>query len=176
MLGLTPTILATLGSTTAETAMLSIFARRSILAFLLAAGSPAVFPMRPFEYRNVVKTEQDRTGRFHPPFVGPKKQLLIVLIEYILAGMAVTNVATLGYELGIRSPSAFSAETIYLPLLWSFLCIPIHFFGTAALYNATKPHRRQRNLFGPWSPQVREQHYFVATILKQYCRKNDYHE
>ena len=48
LLGLLPTILYTLSSTTAETALLSLVARRPLLTLLLSAGSPAAAPLRPF--------------------------------------------------------------------------------------------------------------------------------
>ena len=60
LLGLTPTIFATLGSNTAESAALSIVARRPLLAFILAAGSTAVTPLRPFQYPDPAELLQAR--------------------------------------------------------------------------------------------------------------------
>ena len=51
-LGLMPTILTFLGSTTAEVALLS--RRRPLLALLIACGSPAVNPIPTSVYRNPV--------------------------------------------------------------------------------------------------------------------------
>ncbi len=56
--------------------------------------------------------------------------------------MAIANVATLGYEVGTTAPRDFSSETIYLPILWSFLSIVIHLFGTSTLYAGIKPLKK----------------------------------
>jgi len=56
--------------------------------------------------------------------------------------MAITNVATLGYEIGTTAVCDFSSETMYLPLLWSFLSIVIHLFGTSTLYAGIKPLKK----------------------------------
>jgi hypothetical protein len=63
LLGLTPTILAAVGSSTDETAVLFTLSKRPLLAIFLAGGSPAVFPMRSFEYQDPIKLLRERRGR-----------------------------------------------------------------------------------------------------------------
>jgi hypothetical protein len=53
LLGLTPFILASLGSNTTELALIS--SRRPILAILLVLGSPSVNPIRTFAYPNLAE-------------------------------------------------------------------------------------------------------------------------
>lgn len=53
LLGLLPTTLSLIGSNTVETGVLAL--RRPFLATLLAAGTPAVVPMRMFDYDDPVK-------------------------------------------------------------------------------------------------------------------------
>jgi hypothetical protein len=52
LLGLTPTILATLGRSTEETSTLSVTGKRPFLALFLAAGSPATAQMRAFDFKD----------------------------------------------------------------------------------------------------------------------------
>lgn len=65
VLGLLPTTLGLAGSTTTETGMLSL--RRPLLAFLLAAGAPAVNPIRTFEYRDPMTMLRARAGTWRVP-------------------------------------------------------------------------------------------------------------
>ena len=62
LLGLTPTILAAVGSSAEETAMLFILSKRPLLAVFLAGGSPAVFPMRSFEDQDPIGLLKKRPG------------------------------------------------------------------------------------------------------------------
>lgn len=48
IMGLTPTLLASLGPSVAETSLLS--AHRPLLSFLISLGAPAVYPMRVFDF------------------------------------------------------------------------------------------------------------------------------
>ena len=60
LLGLLPTTLSLVGSSTIETGLLAL--RRPALAGLLAAGAPAVSPIRTFEYcdpKDILRTHGD---------------------------------------------------------------------------------------------------------------------
>ncbi|KAF7502655.1 hypothetical protein GJ744_005391 [Endocarpon pusillum] len=65
-LGLMPTILTFLGSSTAETVLLS--RRRPLLAFLIASGSPSVNPLRTFVYPNPIKELMKIEGHLAPTY------------------------------------------------------------------------------------------------------------
>jgi hypothetical protein len=138
LLGLTPTILAAVGSSAEETAMLFILSKRPLLAVFLAGGSPAVSPMRSFEDQNPIGLLKRRLGRLHPPRLSNKGQLAIMVLEYIIALAAVANVVTVAYDLGMQVSSSFAPETTYLPLLWAVLNLAIHTSGAVALYLRVK--------------------------------------
>jgi len=69
LLGLIPTILALLGSTTPELSLLS--SRRPFLAFLLSIGSPVVNPVRAFMYHDPVVALQ-KGQQYHSAHKTPK--------------------------------------------------------------------------------------------------------
>jgi hypothetical protein len=138
LLGLTPTILAAVGSSAEETAMLFILSKRPLLAVFLAGGSPAVFPMRSFEDQDPIGLLQERPGRLYPPRLSNKGQLAIMVLEYVIALAAVANVVTVAYDLGMQVSSSFAPETTYLPLLWAVLNLAIHTSGAVALYLRVK--------------------------------------
>ena len=133
-LGLMPTILTFLGSTTAETALLS--RRRPMLSFLIACGSPAVNPLPTFVYQDPVAGLKAREGRLLPPFLSelsPWQALCIVTAEYLIILAAMANVITGSYWAGLWTINAFACTHTYLPLLWVVLTIFIHLFGMLAL-------------------------------------------
>ncbi|KAI9764471.1 MAG: hypothetical protein M1840_008397 [Geoglossum simile] len=134
LLGLTPTILAAVGSSAYETSLLFIIAKRPFLALCLSIGSPAVFPIRSFDYRDPIGALKEREGRLHPPRFPFGKGVVVVIIEYAVALASIANVATLSYQLGIQAPCTFAPQLTYLPLLWAVLGVSIHISGAFALY------------------------------------------
>lgn len=133
VLGLTPGLLACLGSPTDETSILSICGRRPFLALCLSAGSPAVVPLRLFQYRNVAEILDQRPGRLKPVFYRLPGELFIYIAEYIIVFAAIANVVCLGYELGSRVVLIFAPELTYLVLLWIFLGVVPHMVAAVAL-------------------------------------------
>ncbi|KAB8273842.1 hypothetical protein BDV30DRAFT_238369 [Aspergillus minisclerotigenes] len=134
LLGLLPTILSLAGSSTAETGLLA--QRRPFLAFLLAAGAPAVSPIRTFDYRDplqVVCTSSDSV-RLLPALQSRRTwRFAIILIQYLLAASAVVNVAHTSWQLGVQTLCSFSTETTFHPLLWTFSALIIHILGAIAV-------------------------------------------
>lgn len=134
LLGLTPTILSLVGSSTAETSILAL--RRPVLAFLLGAGSPSVNPLRSFEYwdpvRGILKRHEEHndSGSMHP---GTRARVTISILEYLVALAAVANVTELAWRLGVQTICAFSADSTYEQFIWTYIAILIHLGGCMAL-------------------------------------------
>jgi hypothetical protein len=102
LLGVTPPILATLGASTEELAMLSVIGRRPFLGVLLAFGSPAVYMDRVFDFRQPEKVLAHHRGGYHPYTPGTTfKKRLLVGFQYLLALGAVANIAVLNWQLGV---------------------------------------------------------------------------
>ncbi|KAE8140110.1 hypothetical protein BDV38DRAFT_280575 [Aspergillus pseudotamarii] len=131
LLGLLPTILSLAGSSTVETGLLA--QRRPFLALLLAAGAPAVSPIRTFEYRDPL---QLLCGSSNSIQLLPALQnwgiwrFAIIPIQYLLAMGAVANVAHTSWQLGIQTLCSFSTETTFHPLLWTFSALILDILGT----------------------------------------------
>jgi hypothetical protein len=132
VLGLLPTTLGLVGSTTMEVGLVAL--RRPFLAFLLAAGAPAVSPIRTFDYVDPKELLQKKPGSVKIFSMGPIKKLAIALLQYVVAAAAVLNLAIVSYELCIRTVCSIAAQTAYMPALWAFLAIAVHFFGSWSVY------------------------------------------
>jgi len=124
VLGLTPSILQPLASTTGELALLSL--RRPILAFLLGAGSPIVSPTRLMEFEDPAKLLMGQRRKRLAGGSFPQRWFLISAIQYVLACGCIANVGILAYELGVHAAVMFSPESVYLVALWSALVAVAH--------------------------------------------------
>jgi len=135
MLGVTPTIVALLGASTEEVCLLALIGRRRLLGLLLASASPSIYTNRAFEYRNAGDILRDRLGREH---ITSSLQLnwrrTIVVFEYIFAIAALANVATVSWELGVKSINAINPTSTLMPMLWSLLAIPAHLAGAVVFH------------------------------------------
>jgi hypothetical protein len=134
VLGLLPTIIALLGSTTPELSLLS--SRRPLLAFLLSIGSPTVNPVRTFKYHDPVLALQEGRSKAirHTKF----QSSLIVLLQYLALTAAVTNVWTVTWQLAQKTIMNISCGSLYLETLWVGFAVVVHFFGTIAFATRSK--------------------------------------
>src|SRR2546423_5526073 len=127
LLGLLPTTLGFVGSTAVEIGLVAL--RRLLLALLLAAGAPAVSPIRTFDYVDPKDLLEKKPGTAKVFSIGPTVKPALALLQYFVALLAVLNLAFVSYEICIRTICSFSPETAYMPALWAFLAVAIHFFG-----------------------------------------------
>lgn len=102
ILGVTPPILATLGASTDELAMLSVVGRRPLLSLLISFGNPSVYMERVFDFRQPERMLQRSRGRYRPyrPETTFKRGVLAAL-QYLIAIGSAANVATLSWQLGV---------------------------------------------------------------------------
>ena len=133
LLGLTPTMLAVLGPSTEETSVLFVVGRRPFLALCLAAGSPAVFPMRSFDGQDPLNILKERQGRLRPPQIQGIHENVIMIVQYAVTIGAITNIAMVSKQLGVSVISNFAPHSTYLVLLWAFLILLLHCSGSFAL-------------------------------------------
>ncbi|KAK6337263.1 hypothetical protein TWF730_002669 [Orbilia blumenaviensis] len=159
VLGLTPGILAAFGSDVPELATLSVIGRRRFLALSLSLGSPAVNPLRLFEYRGFSEILGDRQGRLKPRFFNLYIESLILVIEFVIVFGAIVNNIILGYELGIKTVASFAPHHTFLPLLWILLAAVPHIaarMGLSCLVVVKSVKRRMvfrnhiQKWFAPW--------------------------
>ncbi|KAJ5176532.1 uncharacterized protein N7482_002409 [Penicillium canariense] len=133
-LGLMPTILTFLGSSTAEVALLS--RRRPLLAVMIALGSPAVNPLPTFVYPNPVADLKEREGRLllnHLSALSNFRAAILILTEYLIVIAAIVNVTTASYYTGLWTITNISCSTTWYPIVWVFVTICLHLMGMLSL-------------------------------------------
>lgn len=165
-LGLMPTILTFLGSSTSETALLS--RRRPLLSFLIACGSPAVRPLPTFIYQDPVAGLKAREGRLLPrlfPRLSTFQAAIIVLAEYILILAAMANVFTASYYMGIWTINTFACPNTFNPILWVGLTVLIHLLGMFALALRTETMRDSESRPSIWARISERVRYEIKPCL-----------
>ncbi len=131
LLGIMPFALSVLGSSSEESALLYVIARRPVLTTLLLAGAPVVVALRPFEYKDPVGILRAREGRFYSLTMGPS--WLVLLLEYAVALAAVANVAHATYGLSVGVTTMILPDARYLPGLWAGSGVLVHAVGALCL-------------------------------------------
>ncbi|KAI0144753.1 hypothetical protein BJ166DRAFT_538973 [Pestalotiopsis sp. NC0098] len=132
LLGILPTILSLAGSTTVEIGLLS--QRRPVLAFLLPVGSPAISPLRSFEYRNILEDlHHQKVTPNHKP-IHSALSMGVSFLQYLVAIGAIANLIYVSWQLCVSTLCSFLPDSNILPALWIILAVPIHFVGSLALW------------------------------------------
>ena len=165
-LGLMPTILTFLGSSTTETALLS--RRRPLLSFLIACGSPAVNPLPTFIYQDPVAGLKAREGRLLPqvfPRLSAFQAAIIVLAEYVLVLAAMVNVIMGSYYMGLWTINTVSCPNTFLPILWVGLTVLIHLGGMLALALRTETTRDTRSRQSLWARMSERMGYEISPCV-----------
>lgn len=130
LLGLLPTILSLAGSSTVEVGLVAL--RRPLLALLLGMASPAVNPLRTFEYGTPAKIMSREDYSAQGPTIPVYLRALVSGMQYALALAAIYNVATVTYSLSIRTYS-ITNPNVPTVLIWMCLAIFIHILGAVVL-------------------------------------------
>jgi hypothetical protein len=153
LLGLTPTILAVLGSTTTEIGLLS--SRRPLLSFFLSVGAPVINPRRLFEDANLEDILKKRkTRRAFPRTIKGKAPLMVTLIEYLLVLASIANLVEVTYELGYKTVSlGGDCSARWNFLVWAFVPCSIHLFS-AILFALVFRIREKRGGRSGWGTVV----------------------
>ncbi|RDW58746.1 hypothetical protein BP6252_13222 [Coleophoma cylindrospora] len=141
VLGLTPTLLSTLGPSLGESAMLSF--QRPGLSLLLSLGAPAIWPPRILAYEDplLVLEKSPLTSRFLGnlwPRGQRQHQRLISVLEYILALAAIGNVIYVSLELGWKSVLSWKCEWSFFPVAWTLVPAGIHILNALAFWLTPK--------------------------------------
>jgi hypothetical protein len=102
---------------------------------LLAAGSPAVFVYRSFEYTRAIGDLHER--HMERPTFWLRADTAIMLLEFIIAAASIANVAEFAWQLAAEAIFSLLPNTPYVAVLWVFLGMIIHMFGALALFLRT---------------------------------------
>ncbi|KAH7142726.1 hypothetical protein B0J13DRAFT_444933 [Dactylonectria estremocensis] len=147
ILGLAPALLQQLSPTYADTAELAIC--RPVLAFMIAAGSPAVGLMDPSNCINIVKKLEDKPKQGASDeqdyarieegckWTDDLAPTIIWVFEYVLAAVAIANSLHLAYSLGVWAVCSFAPSNTTLPSVWCISAVLVHLFGWLVLDGMT---------------------------------------
>jgi hypothetical protein len=131
VLGLTPTILSSLGPSIAEIALLS--SQRPFLSLLLAMGAPVTYSSRFLQFENPI----DLLGRPERSSIlkgrrGPLRfAVALALLQYVFAALAILNLIAASVELGRKTVLSWRCSVSWLPLMWAVT--PIACYAPAVL-------------------------------------------
>ena len=104
MLGLMPTIVAYVGPTVGEIALIS--ARRPVLGVLITLGAPSAYAMRPFEFNSPGESlKMDAANAFLPKFTIRNRYhaAVMAVAQYILLALAVANCLVNSVQIGTQT-------------------------------------------------------------------------
>ena len=152
IMGLTPSVLATLGPSVAETSLLS--AHRPLLSFLISLGAPAVYPTRVFEFTDPYSVLGHKDHVLRLPTLGTKLAILCSVLEYVSALAAAAMIIWTSAQLGAKTILVWGCTTQVMPLVWTFLTAAIH-IGAALSYKLALSFGDQRQAKGEDSPKPR---------------------
>lgn len=137
LLGLAPWILSTLGSSTTEMSLLS--SRRLILAALLVLSSPAMNPIKPFEYRNPIDEYlQRQRGQMLPSIPTRQLNILYVVVELLIVFANLANLSTLCWDLARKTIPVMSCDSDELSYLWVGLALITHILGIITFFTRAR--------------------------------------
>ena len=124
IMGLTPTVLASLGPSVAET---------SLLSFLISLGAPAVYPARIFEFTDPYLVLRHKEHLLRLPLWGTRSAIICSVLEYVFALAAATMIISTSVQLGAKTILVWNCTNPAMPLVWPFLSAAIH-IGAALSY------------------------------------------
>ncbi|KAI9707801.1 MAG: hypothetical protein M1836_000763 [Candelina mexicana] len=130
-MGLTPTILASLGPSVAETSLLS--AHRPFLSFLISLGAPAVYPTRVFDFIDPYSVLKHKKHVLRLPQLGTRSASMCSALEYLFALAAAATIISTSTQLGQKTILVWGCTNQAMPLIWTFLSATIH-IGAALSY------------------------------------------
>ena len=125
ILGVMPTLLATLGPRIGEISLLST--HRPVLSFLLSVGAPGVWPTRIFTYDDPGECLGRGVNRFCVKKQPHRLAVLYSILEYAMAGGAIVNLFHVAITLGRLTVMSWSCTFDYGPLAWALIPLSIHF-------------------------------------------------
>ena len=125
ILGVMPTLLATLGPRIGEISLLST--HRPVLSFLLSVGAPAVWPTRIFTYDDPGECLGRGVNRLCAGKQPHRLAVLYSVLEYAVAAGAIVNLIHVAVILGRLTVMSWSCELNYGPLIWAVIPLSIHF-------------------------------------------------
>ncbi len=124
IMGLTPTILASLGPAVAETSLLS--AHRPFLSLLISLRAPAVYPTRVFEFTDPNSVLRHNEHVLRLPLLGTRSATICSILEYLFALAAAAIIVSTSVQRGQKTVLVWNCTNQAMPLIWTCLSAAIH--------------------------------------------------
>lgn len=112
--------------------------QRPLLALLVAAESPAIFPTHSFERFKPMKLVNFRPGNIRSRDLPFRVRLAIMIAEYLVTGAAIANTMTLCQQMGLQVVNTIAQHLTYLHLLWRIIGMSIHVPAALSLWCRTQ--------------------------------------
>ena len=142
LMGLTPTILASLGPSVAETSLLS--AHRPLLSFLISLGAPAVYPTRAFDFTDPYSVLRHKEHVLRLPLLGTRSAIICSVLEYTFALAAAISIILTSAQLGAKTILVWACTNQAMPLIWTSLPATIHIGAALGYKIALKSYDQKR--------------------------------
>jgi len=148
ILGLTPSLLSSLGPSISESSMLSF--KQPWLSVLVSFGAPAVYPTRIWTYDDPfnaivrladqkVRTNDNKALQNLVKMTSKGNIRRFVLsVEYLLAMAAIVNIVQISIDLGQRTVLSWFCGNWYMPVCWVLVPGLIHALGTLSFWLVPK--------------------------------------
>ena len=143
IMGLTPTILASLGPSVAETSLLS--AHRPFLSFLISLGAPAIYPTRVFDFVDPYSVLRHKEHMLRLPLMGPRFAIICSILEYVFALAAAMSIILTSVQLGAKTILVWACTNQTMPLVWTSLPGAIHIVAALGYKVALKSSDQRRS-------------------------------
>ena len=141
IMGLTPTLLASLGPSVAEISLLS--AHRPLLSFLISLGAPVVYPTRVSEFTDPFLLLKRKEHMPKPPLLGRSSTVLCSILEYAFSLAAAASIISTSAQLGEKTFLVWACTNKVMPLVWTFMSVAIHAMATLGYKVALHSSKRQ---------------------------------
>lgn len=168
LLGLTPAILAALGSSTSELSRLA--ARRPVLALLMVLGSPAANPIRTFDYHSPIKDLEIEDDELEIRGLPEAQDRLLAIIQLLFGLGCVINLGVLCATINLYSVSVMSCDYSDIAVeMWIVAALFTHILGVVTFYTRARTTYSDVVPKRPWWRRWLRKEF--RTCIKHTCHK-----
>lgn len=153
ILGLIPSLLASVGNSVPEVSVLA--SQRPMLTLLLTLEAPGMYPTRVTTYVHPLDVLARATSRgvFSAAAKWAIGRPLLILLQYLLAMAIAANNLELSLRVGSRSVLSWGCRSWWMPLVW--VLFPLSTYAFAAVSCHTVARKTQRTNGSNWCGWIR---------------------
>ncbi len=156
VLGLIPTILASLGPTVGEMALLSW--RQPVLSLLLSMGAPAIYPSRIMQSEDPSKLllpTTDSVTSLMPRASSRVAAGAVTVFKYVVSAAAIADLLLTLWEHCTKTILTWDCGNPLMPLVWSLLPVAVLAFAAVGFYISRRIYEENELQAAPSSQSSR---------------------